>query len=263
MRTLATNKSKDMQTVIITGAGTGIGKATAERLASEGKAIILIGRREKPLQDLKANLPGDGHAVLAVDVSDKHALHSALNSGVMEGRDLYAVYANAGIGGSNEYGEDDRWEQIIDINLSGAYYTVMESLPFLKKSSSTYRHILVTSSCLARFGVPYYTAYCASKSGVTGLVRALAVECGADNILVNAVLPGWVDTKMARAGIQLMADDMKRPYDEVLKQQMKVLPLPKMSRPEEVAGLVSFLFGDEQKSITGQCLDINNGSFMI
>ena len=252
-----------MQTVIITGAGTGIGKAAAERLASEGKAIILIGRREAPLQELKAALPGEGHAVLAIDVSDKAILHKALNAGVMEGRDLYAVYANAGIGGANHYGEDDRWEQIIDINLSGAYYTVMECMPFLKQSSAVYRHVLITSSCLARFGVPNYTAYCASKSGITGLVRAMALECTSDKILVNAVLPGWVDTEMARAGIQLIADGMDRPYDEVHREQMGYVPLQKMSRPEEVAGLVSYLFGAEQTSITGQCLDINNGSFMI
>ncbi len=252
-----------MKSIIITGAGTGIGKATAIRLAKEGKSIILIGRREAPLQELKEILPGKGHAILAVDVSDKRALHDALNSGVMDGRELYAVYANAGIGGSNHYGDDDRWEQIIDINLSGAYYTVMECLPFLKKSSDSYTHVLITSSCLARFGVPNYTAYCASKSGIMGLVRALALECSADNILVNAVLPGWVDTEMARAGMQLIADDTDQSFEKVLEEQMTEVPLGKMSRPEEVAGLVSFLFSEEQRSITGQCLDINNGSFMI
>jgi ketoreductase len=252
-----------MKSIIITGAGTGIGKATAMRLAKDGMSIILIGRREAPLQALKEILPGQGHAILAVDVSDKRALHDALNSGVMKGRDLYAVYANAGIGGANHYGEDDRWEQIIDINLSGAYYTVMECLPFLKESSATFRHVLITSSCLARFGVPNYTAYCASKSGIMGLVRALALECSEDKILVNAVLPGWVDTEMARAGMQLIADDTNQGFEKVLKGQMSEVPLGKMSEPEEIAGLVAFLFSEEQRSITGQCLDINNGSFMI
>jgi len=252
-----------MKSIIITGAGTGIGKATAIRLAKEGKSIILIGRREAPLKALKEILPGEDHAILAVDVSNKGALHDVLNSGVMDGRDLYAVYANAGIGGANHYGDDDRWEQIIDINLSGAYYTVMECLPFLKKSTASFRHILITSSCLARFGVPNYTAYCASKSGIMGLVRALALECSEDKILVNAVLPGWVDTEMARAGMQLIADDTNQAFEKVLEGQMSEVPLGKMSQPEEVAGLVSFLFSEEQRSITGQCLDINNGSFMI
>lgn len=252
-----------MKTVLITGAGTGIGKATAMKLAEEGNAILLAGRRVQPLEEVYKDLSGSGHQIISVDVSDKKALHESLNNGIMDGRDLVGVFANAGIGGSNEYGDDDRWEKIIDINLSGAYYTVMEALPFLKKSKADYKNILLTSSCLARFGVPYYTAYCASKTGVTGLTRALAVELANDQILVNAILPGWVDTEMARAGIQLVADDMGQSYDETYLQQMGFVPLKKMSRPDEVASLVAFLFGPAQTSITGQCLDINNGSFMI
>ncbi len=252
-----------MRTVLITGAGTGMGKATAIDLAEKGNAIILVGRREQPLRETMAKLPGEGHAILSADVSDKKALHDSLNSGIMEGRDLTAVFANAGIGGENVYGEEDRWIDIINVNLSGAYYTVMECLPFLKKSKEEYKHILLTSSCLARFGVPGYTAYCASKSGITGLVKALAVELAADKILVNAILPGWVDTEMARAGIQLIADYQGKPYDKAHKEQMSYVPLQKMSKPEEIAALVTFLFGKEQSSITGQCLDINNGSFMI
>lgn len=248
---------------MITGAGTGIGKASAIRLAEEGFSVLLMGRRVRPLEEVFEQLSGSGHEILSVDVSDKNSLSKALNSGVMDGRDLVSVFGNAGIGGANEYGEEDRWEQIIDINLSGAYYTVMEALPFLKKSKSEYKNILLTSSCLARFGVPYYTAYCASKTGVTGLTRALAVELAEKQILVNALLPGWVDTEMARAGIQLLADDMEQSYDETYLQQMGFVPLKKMSRPEEVANLVAFLFSSQQTSITGQCLDINNGSFMI
>jgi NAD(P)-dependent dehydrogenase (short-subunit alcohol dehydrogenase family) len=252
-----------MKTVLITGAGTGIGRATAIKLAEEGNAILLVGRRVQPLEEVYEELSGSGHEIISVDVSDKKALHDRLNDGVLDGRSLTAVFANAGIGGANEYGDDDRWEEMIDINLSGAYYTVMEALPFLKKSKAEYKNILLTSSCLARFGAPNYTAYCASKAGITGLTRALAVELAADQILVNAILPGWVDTKMARAGIQLLADDMGQSYEKAYLEQMDLVPLKKMSRPEELGNLVAFLFGPGQTSNTGQCLDINNGSFMI
>ncbi len=252
-----------MKSYVITGAGTGIGAATALKLSQAGHSIILIGRRKEKLEEVVTTLNGDGHAVISVDVSDKKALHEALNSGVMEGRDLAGVFANAGIGGSNEYGEHDRWEQIIDVNLSGVYYTIMECLPFLKQSAQAYRNIVVTSSCLARFGVPYYTAYCASKSGLTGLVKALAMELAPSRMLVNAILPGWVDTEMARAGIQLLADGTNKAFDDTRREQMSFVPLQKMSEPEEVASLVEFLFDNRQTSITGQCLDINNGAFMI
>ena len=164
-----------MKTYLITGAGTGIGEATAIRLAKSGARIILAGRRTEPLEVVHSKLDGEGHIVLAVDVSDKVSLRKGLKQSLNEDP-LDGLFANAGIGGENRYGEADRWEQMIDINLSGAYYTVMESLPYLKRSKEKYRNILITSSCLARFGVPYYTAYCASKSGLTGLVRALSVE---------------------------------------------------------------------------------------
>lgn len=252
-----------MKTILITGAGTGIGAATARRLAESGHAILLMGRRADKLEEVADTLSGQGHVCLSADVSDKKSLHAALNSGVLDGRDLCGVFANAGIGGSNAYGEEDRWEQMIDINLSGAYYTIMEAMPFLLKSESDYRHVVVTSSCLARFGVPDYTAYCASKAGIMGLVRALAVTNAKDRLLVNAILPGWVDTEMARAGIQLLADETGDPYEKTHEEQMSFVPLQKMSDPEEVAALVDFLMDGCQVSITGQCLDINNGSFMI
>lgn len=252
-----------MSSYVITGAGTGIGAATAVKLAENGHELVLIGRRKEPLESVLESLPGKDHVIVQVDVSDKKALHGVLNSGVMEGRSVAGLFANAGIGGENRYGDEDRWEQIIDINLSGAYYSIMECLPFLIASSEKYSHVVVTSSCLARFGVPYYSAYCASKSGITGLVKALAMELAPSKVLVNAVLPGWVDTEMARKGMELLAGHTHTSYDQILKEQMEDVPLQKMSEPEEIADLVAYLFSNSQTSITGQCLDINNGSFMI
>ena len=136
--------------------------------------------------------------------------------------------------GENTYGESDRWNHIIDINLSGTYYTVMECLPLLRRDNEAYTNVLITSSCLAKFGVPNYTAYCASKTGLLGMTRALAVELASEKILVNALCPGWVDTEMAREGIQLLADRAGVPYEEAYKEQMGYVPLGKMSTPEEL-----------------------------
>jgi NAD(P)-dependent dehydrogenase (short-subunit alcohol dehydrogenase family) len=121
---------------------------------------------------------------------------------------------------------------------------------------------LITSSCLARFGVPNYTAYCTSKTGLLGLTRALSVELAASRILVNALCPGWVDTDMARAGIQLLADRAGEPFQTAFDTQMGFVPLQRMSLPQEVAKLVEFLFSGAQTSMTGQGIDINNGSWM-
>lgn len=251
------------KTYLITGAGTGIGEATAKKLASEGGRVILVGRREGLLYELKDNLEGKGHIALSLDISDKKAVQKAYSSINLEQLNLCGIFANAGIGGENEYGDNDRWEQIININLSGAYYSIMESIPALKRSQEKFKHILITSSCLARFGVPYYTAYCASKTGLLGLTKALAMELGPFNIMVNSITPGWVETDMAKSGIQKIADHANESYEETFKEQMGFVPLGRMSDPSEIANYVSFLFSNQQTSITGQALDINNGAFMI
>jgi len=251
------------KTFIITGAGTGIGKATAQKLANEGHRLVLCGRREHLLTELKSKLEGDEHICLSLDVSDKKAVKEAYGSIGIGDLNLAGIFANAGIGGENEYGENDRWEQILNINLSGAYYSIMEAIPAMKKAKEKFKHILITSSCLARFGVPYYTAYCASKTGLLGLTKALAIELAPFNILVNSITPGWVETEMAKAGIQKLADHSNRSYEDAFREQMGYVPLGRMSDPNEIASYVSFLFSNQQTSITGQALDINNGAFMI
>ncbi|MGB1033111.1 MAG: SDR family NAD(P)-dependent oxidoreductase, partial [Flavobacteriales bacterium] len=168
-----------------------------------------------------------------------------------------------GIGGENHYGTEDRWGEILNINLTGTYNSIQESLPYLKNSSEDSKHILMTSSCLARFGVPNYTAYCTSKAGLLGLTKSLAIELANDNILVNSICPGWVETEMAQAGIQQLAERQNEEYKTAYQEQMNYVPLGRMSDPEEIARFVAFLFSDAQRSITGQGLDINNGSFMI
>lgn len=252
-----------MKTILITGAGTGIGAAACRTLATHDDIrLILAGRRQAPLQAVLQSLSHpDRHAIVSMDISNPESIRNGLESVGVES--LFGVFANAGIGGENTYGSGDRWGEIMDTNLSGTYHTLMECLPFIRKSPEPVKNLLITSSCLARFGVPNYTAYCASKAGLLGLTRALAVELAHEHILVNAICPGWVDTDMARAGIQLLADRAGRPFEEVYAEQMSYVPLGRMSAPEEVGRLVEFYLTNAEVSTTGQAIDINNGSFMI
>jgi 3-oxoacyl-[acyl-carrier protein] reductase len=111
--------------------------------------------------------------------------------------------------------------------------------------------------------VPNYTAYCTAKTGLLGLTRSLALEVASEKILVNAILPGWVETEMAKASIQRLADRSEVNYEQALAEQKSYVPLNRISKPEEIGKLIKFLFSNEQTSITGQGIDINNGSFMI
>lgn len=258
-----------MHTILITGAGSGIGKATAQLLSKrENTRLLLVGRRKDKLEEVLNCLENSSaHAIGAVDVSKKEELIEFLASDPanLKEHPLFSVFANAGIGGPNFFGPDDRWKEIIDINLTGAYNTCMACHPWLVKSGEQgieIRHITLTSSCLARFGVPGLPAYISSKTGIMGLVRGLAVEWSRSGILVNAIAPGWVDTDMARESIQGHADMLGKTYDEMYSEVCEELPTGRMSDPSEIAALVQFLFSNRQRSITGITLDINNGSWM-
>ena len=245
------------KTYLISGAGSGIGLAMAQKLAAGGDTCILLGRNLEKLQQAVSQLPGN-HAVFQADVRCVSDLQAVAN--LLEGQVLHGIIANAGVGGENYWGPEDRWTEIVDTNLTGTYQLVQSFLPNLSLAKSTYTHIVITSSVLARLGVANYSAYCASKAGLLGLMRSWAVQFAPQNILVNAICPGWVNTNMAQEGLQGIADGLGMSKDEFYNIAMQSVPLRKMSEPEEIANLVSYLVN--QESITGQSIDINCGSVM-
>ena len=245
------------KTYLISGAGSGIGLAMAQKLAAGGDTCILLGRNLEKLQQAVSQLPGN-HAVFQADVRSVSDLQAVAN--LLEGQVLHGIIANAGVGGENYWGPEDRWSEIVDTNLTGTYQLVHSFLPNLSLAKSTYTHIVITSSVLARLGVANYSAYCASKAGLLGLMRSWAVQFAPQNTLVNAICPGWVNTNMAQEGLQGIANGLGMSKAEFYDIAMQSVPLKKMSEPEEIANLVSYLVN--QESITGQSIDINCGSVM-
>jgi NAD(P)-dependent dehydrogenase (short-subunit alcohol dehydrogenase family) len=244
---------------LLSGAGSGIGKAIAIQLASEGCDIILAGRNIEKLENTLKTLEKGNHLAIGTDVRNKQQCEEA--SQILSGTEIDGIIANAGVGGENHRGDDDRWDEIINTNLSGTYWLVNAFLPQLMASEAPKKHILVLSSLLARIGVKNHTAYCASKAGLLGLMRSWAVEFAPDNVMVNALNPGWVNTSMSREGMKAIADCMGITQDNLYQIAMKSVPLGRLAEPEEIAGLVSYLL--TQKAISGQVLDINNGSSII
>jgi NAD(P)-dependent dehydrogenase (short-subunit alcohol dehydrogenase family) len=231
--------------VVVTGAGTGIGRAIAQRLAAEGARLTLMARDESRLRDV---VPGA--ATKAVDIRDRDAVFAAFDE------QLDALVANAGIGGPNAPGEDDRWDDIVQTNLSGSYWCVRAAEPLLVDGG----RVVVTSSILARIGVAGYTAYCASKAGLLGMVRAFAAELAPRGIQVNGVCPGWVNTDMAWEGLSEWPGLTPDEAWEIAKQEV---PLRRMGEPEEIAGTVAWLLSRDAFGVTGQGIDHNNGAWMI
>jgi NAD(P)-dependent dehydrogenase (short-subunit alcohol dehydrogenase family) len=235
----------DGKHIVVTGAGTGIGRAIAERLAEEGARLTLMARDESRLRDVVR-----GALTKSVDVRDRDAVLAAFDE------PLDGLVANAGIGGPNEHGDGDRFDDIVQTNLYGTYWCVRAAEPLLADGG----RIVVTSSILARIGVAGYTAYCASKAGLLGLTRSLAAELAPRHVQVNAICPGWVDTDMAWDGLSNWPGLTAEEAWEIAKREV---PLRRMSQPAEIAGTVAWLCSDDALGVTGQAIDHNNGAFML
>jgi NAD(P)-dependent dehydrogenase (short-subunit alcohol dehydrogenase family) len=250
------------QHFLVTGAGTGIGRAIAIRLASEGAKLSLVGRTTATLEETADQIDalGGSAQVLAADVGDRDHISAAVDAAAEWQGPFRGVIANAGVGGPNSPGPDDRFDELIQTNLIGTYSTLRAVQEHLAPEGL--RHMVVVSSCLARFGVPHYTGYCASKTGLLGLTKSLSLELAGDKVQVNAICPGWVDTQMARDGIQGMADAMGKTYDEAFAMAMSAVPAGRMSTPDEIAGMTAWLVSADGVGMTGQGLDMNGGSWM-
>jgi NAD(P)-dependent dehydrogenase (short-subunit alcohol dehydrogenase family) len=231
--------------IVVTGAGTGIGRAIALRLAAEGARLTLLARDEDRLRGIVPNA-----VTRACDIRDRDQVLAAIDG------PLDALVANAGIGGPNEPGSADRFDDIVQTNLHGTYWCTRAAEPHLSDGG----RIVIISSILARIGVAGYTGYCASKAGLLGLTRSLAAELAPRQIQVNAICPGWVDTEMAWSGLDEW-EGLTR--EEAFTEAMREVPLKRMSQPEEIAGTVAWLLSPDALGVTGQAIDHNNGAFMI
>jgi 3-oxoacyl-[acyl-carrier protein] reductase len=250
--------------VVVTGAGTGIGRAIALRLSSEGARVSLLARDRARLEKVAAEARAQGASAaraINCDTRDPQAVERAFSEAVEHAGPVYALVANSGIGGSNTPGSADRFADLVATNLLGTYHCLRAAERRLLPGPRT-RHLVAIASVLARLGVGGHTGYCASKAGVCGLVRALAVELAPRNVQVNAVLPGWVETDMTRAGLEDMARALRTSVEEARKQALACVPLGRMGQPEDVAGVVAWLISEDARGVTGASLDANNGALM-
>jgi NAD(P)-dependent dehydrogenase (short-subunit alcohol dehydrogenase family) len=249
---------------LVTGASRGIGRAVAVRLAADGAHVAAGVRDEKAGAEVVAALRGAGGDGIAVvlDVTDPASVATAVERAARPQRRLDIVVNNAGISGVTPLGGDQRsdeqWARLIEVNLTGTWRVCRAAYPFLADGG----RIVNLSSVTGRFGVAKNGAYCASKHGVIGLTRALALELGPRRITVNAICPGWVDTDMGRTGIGQMGKLLKVRDEEAFAMAGKMAPLGEVLKPEEIAALVAYLASDEARNVTGQAIVIDGGQVM-
>ena len=252
--------------IVVTGAGTGIGRAIALNLATADTRLSLLARDTARLEQTAelARAAGAEVFVTGCDIQDRAQVDAAFDAAAAAHGPLQALVANSGVGGPNApeaAGQADRFDELVSTNLNGTYYCLRAAERLLAPGPGQ-RQLVVISSILARIGVPGYTGYCASKAALLGLVRALAAELAGDNVMVNAVCPGWVNTAMAHDGLEGMAAGMGISKDEAHAIAMQAVPLGRMGEPDEIAGFVNWLVSEHSVGITGQGLDMNGGAFM-
>lgn len=247
---------------LVTGGGTGIGAGIAHCLGKNGAAVAVLGRRRAKLNKVVAELKALKIPAVAVtgDIVDEAAIRRSVDraSKALGGLDI--LVNNAGVGGPNACAlpGPDRWHEVVRTNLDGVYNASRAALKHLPDGG----RIINISSVLGRFGVPGYTAYCASKHGVIGFTKALALELAARKITVNAICPGWVDTDMATDGLQAMADGMQIEFEEARRQAMAAVPLGRILEPQEIGDLVVWLASPGARGMTGQAISHCGGQVM-
>lgn len=238
---------------LVTGGGTGIGRATAERFAGEGASVMISGRRQPPLEETATAIVAAGGkaAFCTGDVAVEADARRMVDATVETFGGLDILVNNASV---VRRGEDIRqttteeWDRDLDINLKGVFLTTKHALPHLEKRKGC---IVNLSSQLAFIAVPGYATYCATKGGVVAFTRAIAMDAAGSGVRANCVCPGLVDTAMAR---------VDRPdFDQRLAEFEKLHPLGRIGQPEDIANAILFLASDEASWITGQALIVDGG----
>ena len=207
---------------LVTGAGSGIGRAIALELSAAGAAVALLGRTRATLEAVAGEAPGST-CVVTADVADRGAVDAAFARVAEALGPLHIAVANAGVGGPNDLHGGDRWDEIVRTNLDGAYFTLRAFERHLA-SGDGWKHAIVISSCVARFGVPGISAYSAAKAGQLGLVRSLAAELAPKRVLVNAICPGWVETRMAVDRMTELGAEAGQDYATARADQLAAVP---------------------------------------
>jgi 3-oxoacyl-[acyl-carrier protein] reductase len=243
----------NVRTALITGASRGIGRACAVALANPACRVILAARSVDKLEETAqlTRSAGSETYVLEMDLANSEAITAAMAKAIKEFGRIDILVNNAGVtkDGLAVRMKKADWESVINTNLNGSFYAIQQVLKGMM--SERWGRIVNISSVVGEKGNPGQANYVASKAGLIGLTKSLALELGGRNITVNAVAPGFIGTEMTEG---LSAELKQRMIDET--------PLKRMGTPEDIAAAVKFLVSEEAGFITGHVLDVNGGIYM-
>jgi 3-oxoacyl-[acyl-carrier protein] reductase len=246
----------DGRVAFLTGAGRGIGAATAAKLASEGAAVAITDMDPGPAEETAAAVRSRGARALtiAVDVTQRQQVDDAVARTAQEFGRLDILVACAGITRDQLVFRmtDDEWDGVIDTHLKGSFLAARATQKYMVEQR--YGKMVFTSSTAA-LGNRGQANYSSAKAGLQGLTRALAIELGPFNITVNAVAPGFIETRMTQQTAERMGVD----WEQFKQDAAARTPLRRTGKPEDVANVVAFLASDESSFVSGQVIYIAGG----
>lgn len=233
---------------VITGAASGIGAATARRFAQEGATLVLSDLNEA----LGGALAKELHAAafVSVDVADPQQVAALMQTAAERCGTIHIVFNNAGVGSYGKAPDLDleTWKRVIDIDLSGVFYGCKFAIPHLRRAGGG--AIVNTASISGLFGDYGLVAYNAAKGGVVNLTRTVAIDHARENIRVNCVCPGPIETPMLTPVLAMPS---------ALEEYCKVVPMGRVGQPEEIAAAVAFLASNDASYITGTAITVDGG----
>ncbi|MBP2231204.1 NAD(P)-dependent dehydrogenase (short-subunit alcohol dehydrogenase family) [Azospirillum agricola] len=256
----------DGRHALVTGAGTGIGRAVAFALAAAGARVSLAGRRPEPLREVAEQIGAGqtgGARALALpgfDVTDRAAIDGGLADARAAFGPLDILVNNAGEAPSAPFEATDAalWAHVLAVDLTGVFQVTQAVLPDLKARGAGARVVTIASTA-GLAGYPYVSAYCAAKHGVVGLTRALAVEFARSGVTFNAVCPGFTDTPLLDGAIRTITAKTGRTAEQAAASLTRANPQGRLIRPEEVAATVLWLVSPGAASINGQAVAVDGG----
>jgi 2-hydroxycyclohexanecarboxyl-CoA dehydrogenase len=230
-----------VKNAVVTGGGSGIGQAIANRLRADGCHVATL--------DLN---PSDAEFAYTADVTDRAAVEAALTAIRTQLGPVTILVNAAGLDGFKRFLDIDfdTWQRVIDVNLNGVFHCIQAVLPDMIEAG--WGRIVNISSSSTHSGTPYMTHYVSAKSAVNGLTKSLALEYGPNGITVNAVPPGFIDTPMLRKA-------ESRGFLGDIDKTIEQTPVRRIGKPEDIAAACSFLISEEAGYITGQILGVNGG----
>lgn len=250
--------------VLVTGGGSGIGAAIAGAFAERGCRVVIAGRDESKLVTAAESMAQNGAQLRAIacDVTRREQVRE-LRQRIQElWGDVQILVNNAGIASAVSFADmaDETWDKTLETNLTGAYNCCKVFLPAMVKAK--WGRIVNIASTTAKVGYSHVTAYTASKHGLLGLTRSLALETARVGVTVNAICPGYVDDERTRENARIMGENTGKGADAVLKLFAVAAPQNRLIDASEVAELACLIASPEMSGMTGQAINVDGGAVM-